>query len=473
MNQHQETSKSEVGIPSSSAVSTRLPQHWLFLARSAWALLVLLTLGVFVASLPVYFALLQTVCTVATQCASGQLSTHTAPVVHALGLSLTAYAAIAVSLKGVTVLVWVAVAVVIVWLKSEDWLALLVALMLVAVSTGNAETDLPMLTHLAGPSLVFVISSCSDFLSTLSLFLVFSLFPDGRFVPRWTRWIVVVALVLGVVNFFPFLASVPILALLWNVLWLVCALTLAITQIYRYRQISSPMQRQQTKWVVFSLAIVLIFGTVFGAVLPNLIFPSLGQPDSLYQLLFNGTLVQFLGTLPIPLSFAIALLRYRLWDVDALINRALVYGSLTGLLALVYVGLVIALQSLVHALIGQAYQSPLVIVASTLVIAALFQPLRRRIQALIDRRFYRKKYDAARTLAAFSATLRNELDLTQLSEQLIQVVQDTMQPAHVSLWLRKTDRETNPKKLNKNVSASTVPAEKEQDERETRTGIEV
>jgi hypothetical protein len=124
-----------------------------------------------------------------------------------------------------------------------------------------------------------------------------------------------------------------------------------------------------------------------------------------------------------------------------LINRTLVYGTLTVLLAVVYFGLVVGLQAFVHLVTGQALQSPIVIVASTLAIAALFQPLRHRIQAIIDRRFYRRKYDAARTLEEFSLTLRNELELGQLSEQLLDVVQETMQPTQVSLWLRKSEHE--------------------------------
>jgi hypothetical protein len=143
-----------------------------------------------------------------------------------------------------------------------------------------------------------------------------------------------------------------------------------------------------------------------------------------------------IGLMGIPVAIGIAILRYRLYDIDVVINRTLVYGSLTLMLALVYYGGVTATQALLRTLTSQEQLPQLVVVASTLVIAALFNPLRRRIQSFIDRRFYRRKYDAAKTLEAFSAKLRDETDLEALHNNLVGVVRETMQPAHVSLWLR-------------------------------------
>jgi K+-sensing histidine kinase KdpD len=162
----------------------------------------------------------------------------------------------------------------------------------------------------------------------------------------------------------------------------------------------------------------------------------LPDPNGLFQLIFPVAIIC------LPLSIGISILRHQLYNIDVLINRTLVYATLTALLALIYFGLIFALQDLLGGIIKS--NNDVVIVISTLSIAALFQPLRARIQRVIDRRFYRQKYDAARTLAAFSATLRDEVDLHQLREHLVTVVEETVQPTHVSLWLSKGEHRRTP-----------------------------
>jgi len=208
----------------------------------------------------------------------------------------------------------------------------------------------------------------------------------------------------------------------------------ALSLLFRYRR-ASGVERQQLKWVAFAAVLAALFlvgqqliwlaGLLIGYVLGGDL-PSLNR--SLENLLDVAFIVFFYS------GVGIAILRYRLYDIDLLINRTLVYGALTVSLALVYFGGVISLQGLLRALTGQGSQ--LAIVASTLAIAALFNPLRRRIQDFIDRRFYRRKYDTAKTLEVFSVKLRDETDLEQLNSELITVVKETVQPEHVSLWLR-------------------------------------
>ncbi|MBA2784536.1 MAG: hypothetical protein M3Q62_03390 [Actinomycetota bacterium] len=198
----------------------------------------------------------------------------------------------------------------------------------------------------------------------------------------------------------------------------------ALSIVVRYRW-ASGAERQQLKW--FALAAVLIGVVAVG----HLLFLDLLLPEAFLNLLDAATITGLY------VAVGIAILRYRLYDIDRIINRTLVYGSLTVSLALVYFGGVASLQGLLRALTGQGSQ--LAIVASTLAIAALFNPLRRRIQSFIDRRFYRRKYDAAKTLEGFSARLRDETDLDELSSDLERVVREAMQPEHVSLWLRKSE----------------------------------
>jgi hypothetical protein len=200
----------------------------------------------------------------------------------------------------------------------------------------------------------------------------------------------------------------------------VAGLGAVISLFVRFRRARGD-ERQQVKWFASAAALTLVWIIVFGQSTLR------GLPEVIVAL--SSLLV-----IPsIPIATGIAILRYRLYDIDVIINRTLVYGSLTAMLAALYLGSVVVLQYIFRALTGQG--STFAVVASTLVIAALFNPLRRRIQSFIDRRFYRRKYDARKTLESFSAKLRDKTDLDPLSDELVRVVRQTMQPAHVSLWL--------------------------------------
>jgi hypothetical protein len=197
------------------------------------------------------------------------------------------------------------------------------------------------------------------------------------------------------------------------VLFLVLALASVVVRYLR----SGGVQRQQIKWLLLATALSALM--VF--------FEEITRIELDTEVPFAISIALF------PAAIAVAIFRYRLYNIDVIINRALVYGSLTAMLALVYVGGVVGLQYAFRSLTGG--ESQLAIVASTLAIAGLFVPLRRQIQSFIDRRFYRRKYDAAKTLEAFGARLRDETDLESLSNDLVSVVRDTVQPAHVSFWL--------------------------------------
>jgi hypothetical protein len=216
-----------------------------------------------------------------------------------------------------------------------------------------------------------------------------------------------------------------------------CMLASALSLVLRYRR-SGGEVREQIKWIAFAATFVGVFylGTMSAGTLVWLLSEpqtpgALGDRSWWGALLEDVMVLSFAG---IPVAIGFAVLKNRLYDIDVIINRALVYGSLTVLLAVTYFGGVVGLQYVFRALTGQG--STLAVVASTLAIAALFNPLRRRVQFFVDRRFYRSKYDARKTLEAFSTTLRDETDLDALNNELVGVVRETMQPSHTSLWLR-------------------------------------
>ncbi len=273
-------------------------------------------------------------------------------------------------------------------------------------------------------------------LGELGAVMFFLLFPGGRFAPRWTRWLAVAFLAFQIPGyFFANIYSVLGPGNVEGLVFMGLVLGLVGSQIYRYRRVSNPRQQRQTKWVVAGSAVAIC--ALFALLTPLFFLPKSLGDSSPIVLSLASTLVP-LTMLLIPLSIGVAVLRSGHFDIDVVINRALVYATLTATLVLVYVSGVVGLQRLLSPLFGESDQ--LAIVASTLAIAALFNPLRRRIQTIIDRRFYRKKYDARRTLEDFSARLRDVTDLEQLNAELLSVVGATMQPEHVSLWLMPADR---------------------------------
>jgi hypothetical protein len=414
-----------------------LRRRWLLPVRVAWVAVAITVLAIILFSVPSSFEHYRTVCTAASEVCSehavGQPTPEGVRALRVMGLSVGSYALFNVVVEKIFQLVWFAVGAIIFFRRSDDPMALLTSLFLVSFGPVAVIPTAAYTLISSQPAWWLPVRSV-EIVGNVCSVLFFFLFPGGRFAPRWTRWLAVAfiahdifqlstTLFAGLYSRWPALESVSYLVFLGIVV------SLVYSQVYRYRRVSSPAQRQQTKWVVFGTTLGV--GGTFPLQLP--VDLSLVGGDTPLTLLFLK--VGFaLSFMLIPLSIGVAVLRSHLFDIDVLINRTLVYGSLTATLLALYFGAIVLLQRLFVVLTGET--STLAVVASTLVIAALFNPLRRRIQTFIDRRFYRSKYDARKTLEAFSATLRDETDLQALSDDLVRVVAETMQPAHASLWLR-------------------------------------
>jgi hypothetical protein len=299
-----------------------------------------------------------------------------------------------------------ALAILLFWRKSNDRMALFISFFcLITAGTGFHLLDYSLTAYFGAPSTYELWPT----LLTPLWILLFCIFPDGRFVPRWTLWLFLVSIItsfsifaitdwrsvsLGVLTPFYFVAT--------------------YVQVYRYRRVSNYSERQQTKWWLYGLFVsILLF------LIALLIYKKPGPP--------------LLGVTPLFLT--IAILRYRLFDIDIIIRRTLVYGVVTVVLALSFNVTEIIVQQLVSGMTGQFSQ--VAIIVSTLAVAALFNPLRHRVQDAIDHRFYRRKYDAQQVLARFAQTVRDEVELEKLTGELLNVVNETMQPTSVSLWLKK------------------------------------
>jgi hypothetical protein len=409
-----------VNVTASAQPENRLTGRRLTLARSLWIVVVALALGLYILSLPSQIALRETLCS-GSACANDQISPNDLQQLQQVGISLHANAVYFVAVNTLFVLVFLIVAAIIFWRRSNEGIGLFASLVLATFGISFSGALETLGAHY--PALLLP-AQLVDTLGGASMSILFLVFPNGRFVPRWSLllapfFVLHEALrlfapgLLGANFAFPVLLG-----------FIVCA------QIYRYLRVSNAIERQQTKWTLAGMSVGVVG---FGGLLTWAILFSGGRPTGLTNLIGSTALYLFL--MLIPLSIGMAILRSHLWDIDILIRRTLVYAALTGLLALAYFGSVVVLEGLVRLFTGQS-QSQVVTVVSTLVIAALFVPLRGRVQAFIDRRFYRRKYNAAQTLAAFSNSVRDEVELGRLAEHLTEVVDETLQPESVSLWIR-------------------------------------
>ena len=404
----------------------RFQNHLLTFARAFWLAFLLFKWVYWIASMPRFFAWVNAGA-VPTVISGGvvQVSPELfAAGAAAWGISIPAWAVLNTFVNVLSATVFSLTAA-LVWWRLRTWFGWLTAMVLL-VGGSNVQSNV---VHTATISPVAKTIWEAGALIWPFFFLWLYLFPDGRAVPRRLRWAIgpllavfmltfVVAVFPGVLTAFQVTANLAPAKFGAVLIVLLFALVLG-AQVYRYLRVSGPIERDQTKWFVFGLVVAVAFPLVAG------LFVTLPAE------------IEVIAFMAIPLGIGVGVLRYRLWDIDVIIRKTLVYTVLTALLALVYFGSVVLLQRLFGKLTGVA-QSPLAVVVSTLAIAALFTPLRRRIQDAIDRRFFRKKYDAQQVLTQFAITARDETDLDSLTAELARVVQETLQPERVSVWLRET-----------------------------------
>ena len=403
---------------------TRLRGRWLVLARVVWVGIAVLSLGLVIASIPSYFAFLHVLCTgtLATCRNNGQITPDYLRALQALGLSLDSFATYLVALDIVFAVVYASIAAVIFWRKSDDRMAFFASLTLVtfpaAFSTSELAT-LPSAWSLPGHFVIF--------LGNISIFLFFYLFPTGRFVPRWTRWLWIGAIVFWAVDGFFTSLRFSILA---GVVFLGFVCSIPVAQIYRYRRVSSAGQRQQTKWVVFGLSIGL--GGFLVINIFAFFFPSLVPQGPLADLILNTALHLFL--LLIPLSIGVAILRSRLFDIDLIINRTLVYGILT----VSVIGLYVLVVGYLGALFGTSGNLLISLVATGLV-ALLFQPLRAFLQRGVNRLLYGQRDEPYTVVTRLSQRLEVTLAPDAVLSAIVETVALALKLPYVAILLKQEE----------------------------------
>jgi signal transduction histidine kinase len=403
----------------SGAQDTRLSGHTLILARVVWVAVVTLIVALFLVILPAYNTQLQTVCTGAT-CAILQPTPDTAQAIQKLGLSVGAYATFTLALTITLAILCFAISAVIFWRKSDDWMALLVALGVVALGTLYVTFALQA-SHSAWqvPAIVLNVLGNGVF------FLVCLLFPNGRFVPRWTRWLPLIWVVSGMVFLiFRDVSSVYLVQLVW----LGVVILLVITLLYRYHYASSPLQRQQTKWVIFGICVAGII--VVALTVPILFFPSLRQAGSYYHFLIGPAYI--VVVLIVPICIGLAILRYRLYDIDIIIHRTLLYGLLTACVVALYVLVVGGLGALL-----QTKGNLLISLLATALIAVLIQPLHTGLQRAVNRLLYGERDEPYKVISRLGQRLEATLAPEAVLPTIVETVTGALKLPYAAISLKQ------------------------------------
>src|SRR5215217_7979164 len=412
------------------STASTLCGRWLVLARVVWVAVAVLAVGLFAAGVPARYAELRSVCADGEECAIGRLYPEDVQTLGDLGFSLGSYAAYTLTLEVGFAMVFFASAAVIFWRKSDEWVALVVALFLMTFggTLPGVATALPA----AHPDWWLPVRFV-ELLGYVSLFLFFYLFPDGRFVPRWTRWLAVVAIGSSIPSTFfpdsPFsIESSNPLPPSGFVMLLVFVSTGLFAQIYRYRRVSSRVQRQQTKWVVFGVVAAML--VAFGLLLPFFLYPSLDQPGSIYSLI--STMPITLSLLLIPLSIGVAILKYRLFDIDLIVNRTLVYGVLTASIVGVYVAIVGGLAELLH-----TRGSLLTSLLATGLVAVLFAPWRDRLQRGVNRLMYGERDEPYGVLSRLGERLEATLEPSAVLPTIVETVAGALKLPYAAISMAR------------------------------------
>ncbi len=406
----------------------RLEGRRLAVARAAWIGVVALNLALLIAAIPVELE------------AHFQLARHLyEPALVQAGSSARFYAIFCTALDVTLVLAFTVVGIVMFWRRSDERMVLLTSLSCITFATLFVPTLVMLMQSAHGWAVPVGLVRAVGLAS--SLVVPYYLFPTGRFVPGWARWPARAWVALTALWFVAPAAPANLVYIdtyIQNLarglgVYLFAYATGVAAQIYRYARVSSAVERQQTRWVVFGTTAAFLGVCLYN--LPKVLYPAVDQPGALYVFyIFYCRPLYYLLVALAPLCIAISILRYRLWNIDVLIRRTLNYGIVTGALVLFYAGSVLLLQQVFRPLLPRS--SALAVVTSTLGIATLFQPLRRRVQEAIDSRFYRRKYDANQVLAQFSSAARDQVDLDALTAQLLSAVQETVQPEYAGVWLK-------------------------------------